>query len=170
MDKYLVVGLGNPDNKLDNTRHNAGFMCLDLLGIKNFNAFGKSMISNQKIFGKSATFMKPLTYMNLSGEAVLEFVNFYKVPISNILVILDDIYLPEGKTRYRSKGSCGGHNGMRNIIDCLGTDQIKRLKIGVGNKPDGWDLDDWVLSKFSISSPCEILEACKQSIKKLLDL
>lgn len=170
MDRYLVVGLGNPGKEFDNTRHNVGFMCLDLLNIEEFSKFGKSIISNNKIYGKNITFMKPMTYMNLSGEAVLEFVNFYKIPIDNILVILDDIYLPEGKTRYRAKGSCGGHNGMRNIIDLFGTEQIKRLKIGVGNKPEGWDLDNWVLSKFDTPLSSEIMKACNQAIKKLVNI
>lgn len=171
MDRYLVVGLGNPGKKLENTRHNAGFMCLDSLDLGDFSPFGsagKSLIVTKDFDGKKVTFMKPMTYMNLSGEAVFEFVGFYKIPTDNILVILDDIYLSEGKTRYREKGSCGGHNGMRNIINILGTEKIKRLKIGVGNKPEGWDLDDWVLSNFSISSFSNVLEDCKQAINKLL--
>lgn len=150
MNRFLVVGLGNPGIEYENTRHNAGFMFLDHLNLGEFSSFGNnSVINNKLLFDMKVTFMKPMTYMNLSGVAVSEFVNFYKIPTENILVIFDDICLPVGKIRIKSKGSCGGHNGIRNIIDLLKTPNIKRVKIGVGDKPENWDLSDWVVSKFS---------------------
>ena len=116
---------------------------------------------------KKIYFLKPMTYMNSSGEAVLEFINFYKIKIENILIIFDDISLPVGRIRIRLKGSHGGHNGMRNIIEMLKTEKIKRIKIGVGNKPENWDLDDWVLSKFSDEKMPELEKAIKNSIESI---
>lgn len=149
MEKFLVVGLGNPGRDYDNTRHNAGFMCINKMGLENPRKFGINIFHEKVLEDKKVYFLKPMTYMNLSGQAVTEFINFYEIPKKNILIIFDDISIPIGKIRIRLKGSCGGHNGMRNIIELLKTDEIKRIKIGVGNKPDDWDLDDWVLSKFS---------------------
>jgi len=169
MNRFLVVGLGNPGKEYENTRHNAGFMFLDTLNLGNFTTFGHSVVVTKNLFDMQVTFMKPMTYMNLSGIAVLEFVNFYKVPTDNILVIFDDICLPVGKMRIKSKGSCGGHNGIRNIIDQLKTSSIKRIKIGVGDKPTDWDLDDWVVSKFN-NDELEALKTPFKNSAKALDL
>ena len=149
MDHFLVVGLGNYGREYENTRHNIGFMFLDFLDIGEFKKKDNYLYSSNIIGDKVVTFMKPLTFMNLSGEAIINFKRYYKINVDNISVIFDDIYLPLGKTRFRQKGGSGGHNGIKNIISNLGTENFKRIKIGVGNKPEGWDLDDWVISKFT---------------------
>lgn len=151
---YIIVGLGNPTLQYEKTRHNAGFDALDVIAKKNninintvkFQAlFGSGIIQGQKVL-----LIKPLTYMNLSGEAIQQFVRFYKInPEEELLVIYDDISLDPGKLRLRKKGSAGGHNGIKNIIACLGTEKFKRIKIGVGQKPSNWDLIDFVLGHFS---------------------
>ena len=152
--EFLVVGLGNPDRKYENTRHNAGFMMLDYIADK----FGarvnrvkfKSTVGEGRIGSHRVLFMKPSTYMNNSGEAVVEAMNFYKIPAENVVVLLDDINLDVGKMRIRSKGSDGGQNGMKNIIYLSGSDKFPRVKIGIGNKPNpNYDLAAWVLSKFT---------------------
>ena len=152
--EYLVVGLGNPDRKYENTRHNAGWLALDYIAEKfscNVNKIKyKSFIGECNIGGKKVMLMKPTTYMNNSGQAVVEAMNFYKIPPENVIVILDDISLDVGKMRIRSKGSDGGQKGMRSIIYLSGSDKFPRIKIGIGSKPNPqWDLADWVLSKFT---------------------
>ena len=152
--EYLVVGLGNPDKKYENTRHNAGWLALDYIAEKfscNVNKIKyKSFIGECNIGGKKVMLMKPTTYMNNSGQAVVEAMNFYKIPPENVIVILDDISLDVGKMRIRSKGSDGGQKGMRSIIYLSGSDKFPRIKIGIGSKPNPqWDLADWVLSKFT---------------------
>ena len=152
--EYLVVGLGNPDKKYENTRHNAGWLALDYIAEKfscNVNKIKyKSFIGECNIGGKKVMLMKPTTYMNNSGQAVVEAMNFYKIPPENVIVILDDISLDVGKMRIRSKGSDGGQKGMRSIIYLSGSDKFPRIKIGIGAKPNPqWDLADWVLSKFT---------------------
>ena len=150
---FLIVGLGNPTKEYENTRHNAGFMALDYIAdrlnvnIKE-NKFD-ALFADTKLNDKRIFLVKPQTYMNLSGESVFKFVSFYKIFIENIVVISDDISLPVGKIRIRRKGSHGGHNGLKNIINLLGSDNFPRIKIGVGAKPSDWNLADWVLSKFS---------------------
>ena len=151
MENFLIVGLGNYGKEYENTRHNIGFMFLDFIGINDYKKESNYMYSKAKIDDNIITFMKPLTYMNLSGEAISNFINYYKMPIENLMVIYDDIYIKFGTTRFRKKGSSGGHNGIKNIIKMLGTDEFKRIKIGVGNKPENWDLDDWVVSRFNES-------------------
>lgn len=151
---YIIAGLGNPDAQYKNTRHNVGFDAIDVIAEKNhikfdntkFNALcGSGFIDGQKVL-----LIKPLTYMNLSGESVIQYVKFYKIdPEEELLVIYDDISLEPGRLRLRKKGSAGGHNGIKNIIAHLGTEKFKRIKIGVGSKPDGWDLKDFVLGRFS---------------------
>ncbi len=152
--EYLVVGLGNPDKKYENTRHNAGWLAIDYIAEKfscNVNKIKyKSFIGECNIGGKKVMLMKPTTYMNNSGQAVVEAMNFYKIPPENVIVILDDISLDVGKMRIRSKGSDGGQKGMRSIIYLSGSDKFPRVKIGIGAKPNPqWDLADWVLSKFT---------------------
>ncbi len=149
---WLVVGLGNPGGKYEDTRHNVGFMVADELGER-----GKFPIQRLKyhaltntavIGGQGALVMKPTTYMNLSGEAVGEAARFYKIAPDHVLVISDDVDLPLGKLRLRTGGSAGGHNGLKSIIQHLGSDQFPRLKVGVGGKPrPDYDMADGVLSR-----------------------
>lgn len=152
--EYLIVGLGNPDRKYENTRHNCGWMALDYLAEKlscrvNKIKF-KSFVGEAEVGGKKALLMKPTTYMNNSGQAVVEAMGFYKIKPENVIVIFDDISLDVGKMRIRQKGSDGGQKGMRSIIYLSGSDAFPRIKIGIGAKPNpNWDLADWVLSKFS---------------------
>lgn len=152
--EYLVVGLGNPDRKYENTRHNTGWMALDYIAEKldcRVNKIKyKSLIGTCEIGDSKVMLMKPTTYMNNSGQAVVEAMNFYKIPAENVIVIFDDISLDVGKMRIRSKGSDGGQKGMRSIINLSGSQAFPRIKIGIGAKPNpDWDLADWVLSKFS---------------------
>lgn len=168
---FLVVGLGNPTEKYNNTRHNAGFMAIDYIA-KTLNVdFNKSkfnsLFKDVNLDDKRILLVKPQTYMNLSGEAVSKFVSFYKIPLENVIVFSDDISLPVGKIRIRRKGSHGGHNGLKNIISMLGNDNFPRVKIGVGSKPDEWELSDWVLSKFSESELNNINMAIKNSLSAL---
>ena len=152
--EYLIVGLGNPDRKYENTRHNCGWLAIDYiaekLGIKVNKIKYKSFVGEAAIGGKKALLMKPTTYMNNSGQAVVEAMNFYKIPPENVIVIFDDVSLDVGKMRIRQKGSDGGQKGMRSIIYLSGSDAFPRIKIGIGAKPNPeWDLADWVLSRFS---------------------
>ena len=150
----IIVGLGNPGKQYENTRHNSGFMAIDYISSEigcdiSTNKF-KAMCGTCEINNKKILILKPQTYMNLSGQSVLEAMNFYKISSEKIIVIFDDISLPVGKLRIRKEGSHGGQNGVKNIINLTGTNKFPRIKIGVGNKPnEKWELTDWVLSKFS---------------------
>ena len=151
--EFLVVGLGNPGSKYWNTRHNVGFAALDALADKlhakvdrvKFQALtGQATLEGQKLI-----LLKPTTYMNLSGQAVQAAARFYKIPPERILVMFDDISLEPGRLRIRKNGSAGGHNGIKSIISCIGSQEFPRVKIGVGAKPHpDYDLADWVLSTF----------------------
>ena len=152
--EYIVAGLGNPGSEYEKTRHNAGFMAIDVItektGAKVRNSKYKSLTDTVKIGEHTVLLMKPQTYMNLSGEAVQQAAAFYKVKAENIIVVSDEVSLPIGKLRIRQKGSAGGHNGLKNIIQCLGTDQFPRIRMGVGGPPHpDYDMADWVLSNFS---------------------
>ena len=152
--EYIVVGLGNPDKKYENPTNNAGWLAIDHLaekfGCKVNKIKYKSFIGECTINGARVMLMKPTTYMNNSGQAVVEAMNFYKIPPENVIVIFDDISLDVGKMRIRQKGSDGGQRGMRSIICLSGKDSFPRIKIGIGAKPNPqWDLADWVLSKFT---------------------
>lgn len=152
--EYIVVGLGNPDRKYEYTRHNAGFIMIDFIadkiGVKINRVKFKSLVGEGNIGGSKVLLMKPSTYMNNSGEAVIEAMKFYKIPPENVIVLLDDINLDVGKMRIRSKGSDGGQKGMRSIIYLSGKDNFPRVKIGIGKKPNPeYDLASWVLSKFT---------------------
>ena len=150
---YLIVGLGNPGRQYAGTRHNMGFDTVDRLmeeyhissdGVKMKAMYGRGMIGSEK-----AILIKPMTYMNLSGEAVSAWLNYYKLdPESDLIVIYDDIDQDPGQLRIRAKGSAGGHNGMKSVIGQIGTDRFVRIRIGVGAKPAGWDLADYVLGRF----------------------
>ena len=152
--EYIVVGLGNPDRKYENTRHNCGWLALDYIAEKyscrvnriKFKSYSGECVIN----GKKVLMLKPTTYMNNSGQAVVEAMRFYKVPPEKVIVIFDDISLDVGRMRSRQKGSDGGQKGMRSIIYLSGSEDFPRIKIGIGAKPNpDWDLADWVLSKFS---------------------
>ncbi|WP_411677190.1 aminoacyl-tRNA hydrolase [Caproicibacter sp.] len=152
--EYLVVGLGNPGSKYDGTRHNAGFMAVDYIaeqaGVKIDRLKFKGLCAPARIGGKNVLLLKPGTYMNLSGQSVVEAMNFYHIPPEHVIVLFDDISFPPGKLRIRMKGSDGGQNGMKNIIYLSGSDRFPRIKLGTGDRPDRrWDLADWVLSRFS---------------------
>ena len=165
---YLIVGLGNPGRQYEATRHNMGFDTVDCLiekhnvpqgGVK-FNAmYGKGIIGGDK-----AILMKPLSFMNLSGGPVRDMVNFFKIdPEKELIVISDDIDLEPGQLRIRKQGSAGGHNGLKDIIQKLGTQNFVRIKIGVGAKPQGWDLADHVLSRFPDSERKLVDEAIREA-------
>lgn len=151
---YIIAGLGNPSREYAHTRHNVGFDTIDILADKHnisvdtvkFRALiGKGIIGGEKVI-----LVKPQTYMNLSGESLREAVDYFKIdPSQGLIVIYDDIYLEPGNIRIRKSGSAGGHNGMKSIINRLGTQDFARVRIGVGEKPKGYDLADYVLSHFS---------------------
>lgn len=152
--EYIVAGLGNPGRQYENTRHNAGFIALDKLADKyNCNVSKmkyKALIGDCIIAGKRTLLMKPQTFMNLSGEAVVQAMSFYKIPPENVIVLFDDISLDVGRMRIRRKGSDGGQKGMRSIIELSGSSLFPRVKIGIGEKPNpNWQLADWVLSRFT---------------------
>lgn len=151
---WLIVGLGNPGVAYENTRHNIGFQVLDQLGERQKKPIQrlkfKALTNLFTISGEKVLVMKPVTYMNLSGEAVRPAADFYKIPPERILVVSDDTALPAGRLRIRKGGSAGGHNGLKSIIQHLGTDQFPRLRVGVGEKPHpDYDMADWVLGRFT---------------------
>ena len=167
---FLIVGLGNPGKQYENTRHNVGFDAIDVLvdeyripssGKQHKAMYGKGMIEGQKVI-----LAKPMTYMNLSGEAVRAMVDYYKIdPETELLVIFDDISLAPGNIRIRKKGSAGGHNGIKSIITHLGTQNFQRIKVGVGEKPKNWDLADYVLGAFSKDDRKLVDEALERTAK-----
>ena len=152
-EMYIIVGLGNPGKKYENTRHNVGFLTVETLAEKcridiETKKF-KALVGNGVCEGEKIVLAKPQTFMNLSGESVRELVDFYKIDVtSELIVIYDDISLEPGQLRIRKKGSAGGHNGIKNIIQHLGTQEFLRIKVGVGEKPEGYDLADYVLGHF----------------------
>lgn len=164
---YLIAGLGNPSRTYEGTRHNIGFTIIDVIG----NKFGidvttkkhKALVGRGIIDGMRVILAKPQTYMNLSGESIREIADFYKIEPENIIIIYDDISLDVGQLRIRKKGSAGGHNGIKNIIAHLGTQEFPRIKVGIGNKPEGWDLADYVLSKYSKAEQ-EALEEASEGV------
>lgn len=167
---FLVVGLGNPDKKYEHTRHNIGFDVIDALADKyNIRINEKkhrALCGTGAIEGVKVLLAKPQTYMNLSGESVAEILNFYKLdPESEMLVIFDDISLEPGNIRIRKKGSAGGHNGIKNIIAMTGTQNFMRIKVGVGEKPQGWDLADYVLGRMDKEDQSRVEDAVKDAIE-----
>ena len=161
--EYIVAGLGNPGKDYENTRHNAGFLAIDYVaekkGVKIDRARFKALTATVDIGGKGVLLVKPQTYMNHSGDAVGEAARFYKVPTEKIIVISDDLNLDVGRLRVRKSGSAGGQKGLNDIIEKMGTDNIPRIRIGVGKKPHpDFDIKDWVLSNFT-KSEGEMLSA-----------
>ena len=150
---FVIVGLGNPEKKYDNTRHNIGFAVMDAIADKYNISISdkkhKALCGSGVIEGNKVLLVKPQTYMNLSGESLREVMDFYKIdPEEEMLIVFDDISLAPGNIRIRKKGSAGGHNGIKSIIAHTGTQNFTRIKIGVGEKPAGWDLADYVLGHF----------------------
>ncbi len=161
---YVIAGLGNPTAKYEHTRHNAGFDVIDVLAekynIKVTEKKHRALCGSGNIGGEKVLLVKPQTFMNLSGESIAAILNFYKLdPVSQLIVIYDDITLAPGKLRIRRKGSAGGHNGIKSIIACTGTQEFMRIRVGVGEKPQGWDLADYVLSRFSREERTAVDEA-----------
>ena len=167
---WLIVGLGNPGEKYEDTRHNVGFQVIDELAERQGRPVQrlkfKALTGLLTISGEKALVMKPVTYMNLSGEAVRPAADFYKLPPERILVISDDVALAAGRLRIRAKGSAGGHNGLKSIIQHLGTDQFPRIRVGVGEKPHpDYDLADWVLGR----PQGEDIKAIDEAVKRAAD-
>lgn len=166
---YVVVGLGNPGNKYRGTRHNVGFDTIDcmaeMFNVKLNKIKYKSVYGETNIGGEKVLLVKPQTYMNNSGQTVLDIYNFFKLPIDNIIVIYDDIDIEFGTIRIRKKGSAGSHNGMRSIIYLLKNDQFPRIRIGVGKPEDGRDLVAHVLGKFGKENRPEIDSAIERAAK-----
>lgn len=167
---YIIAGLGNPGSRYEMTRHNAGFLAMDLLAIEEGFDIKKlrhhALVSDAVISGKKCLVMKPQTMMNASGEAVGEAAKFYKIPPERVLIVYDDISLDVGKTRIRRKGSAGGHNGIKSIIAHLGSENFPRVKIGVGKKPSPeYDLASWVLGRFPKEQEPDLKSALENSTK-----
>lgn len=166
--QWLIVGLGNPGEKYARTRHNLGFLALDLLAeqqkLKINRIKYKALVAETEFGGARCLLMKPQTYMNLSGEAVREAAQFYKIPSDHVLVIYDDVSLPVGKLRVRPSGSAGGHNGIKNIIAHLGTQDFPRIKIGTGAPGEGGDMIDWVIGVPSQAERKVLVESFRRAI------
>lgn len=164
----IIAGLGNPGKKYEKTRHNCGYAVIDILADRyridvnraKFNALcGTGIIDGVKVL-----LLKPLTYMNLSGEALRAACDFYQAdPDSDVIVICDDVSMPTGQLRIRTKGSAGGHNGLKSIISHLGTEGFTRIKVGVGEKPVGMDLADYVLGHFPLSEQADMIDAFERA-------
>ncbi|MCD7872932.1 MAG: aminoacyl-tRNA hydrolase [Clostridiales bacterium] len=175
--EFIIAGLGNPGAKYEMTRHNAGFLAVDLLAMQNNVNIKKlkfhSLVCDVNINNKKCLLMKPQTFMNNSGEALREAAAFYKIPAQNIIVISDDISLDTGKIRIRQKGSAGGHNGLKSIIENIKSQDFPRIKIGVGKKPNAYiDLADWVLGRFPKEQEADLksaLENACSAVQLLVD-
>ena len=166
--KWLIVCLGNPGPRFEGTRHNAGFLAADAISKK----FGvsinklrfKALTGNCRIGGETVMVLKPQTYMNLSGESVIQAVRFYKIPADHVIVISDEMALPIGKIRVKTKGSAGGHNGLKSIIEKLGTEEFPRIRLGVGAPPHpDYDVKDWVLSVFKNQDAEDMTDAAERA-------
>lgn len=166
---FLIVGLGNPGRQYEHTRHNVGFDVMDAIADKYNISISekkhKALCGKGVINGNKVVLAKPQTFMNLSGESVAELLNYYKLdPEEEMIVIYDDISLAPGNLRIRKKGSAGGHNGIKNIIAMAGTQNFLRIKVGVGEKPRGWDLADYVLGHFDAGDRTEVEEAISHAV------
>lgn len=166
---FLIVGLGNPGKNYEHTRHNVGFDVMDAIADKYNISISekkhKALCGKGVVNGQKVVLAKPQTYMNLSGQSVVELLNYYKLdPETELIVIFDDISLAPGNIRIRKKGSAGGHNGIKNIIALTGTQNFMRIKVGVGEKPKGWDLADYVLGHFPTEDEKEVKEAIGHAV------
>ena len=166
---FIIAGLGNPTSQYERTRHNIGFDVMDALAEKYNISISekkhKALCGKGVIEGEKVLLVKPQTYMNLSGESIAEILNYYKVDAEeDFLVVFDDISLAPGNIRIRKKGSAGGHNGIKSIIAMTGTQNFKRIKVGVGEKPKGWDLADYVLGRFSDEDRKKVNDAIEDAI------
>lgn len=171
---YIVAGLGNPGSEYEYTRHNAGFLAVDYFsgktGAKVNRLKYKALVGEAVIGGASVLLMKPQTYMNHSGEAISEAARFYKIAPDHVIVLVDDVYLAPGRVRIRKNGSAGGHNGLKSIIEHLGTDAFPRVRIGVGDKPSpDADMPDWVLGKIPKADQAKMFE-CFTWIPDILEM
>lgn len=169
---YVIAGLGNPDRQYEKTRHNVGFDVIDALAdkynisVKDYKF--KALTGTGVIEGTKVLLVKPQTYMNNSGESIAQVMGFYKLDMSeDFLVIFDDVSLDPGNIRIRLKGSAGGHNGVKSIIACTGRQDFKRIKVGVGEKPKGWDLAAHVLSRFDEEQRKQVDEAIAQAAEAI---
>ena len=172
---YLIAGLGNPGREYENTRHNAGFVAADMISDKFNISISKSkfdaLYGDGSIAGARVLLVKPQTYMNLSGQAIQKLSAFYKIPTDKVIVMHDDVSLDVGKIRIRRKGSAGGQKGLANIIQLLGTEEIPRIKIGVGAKPHpDYDMKDWVLGKIPSEQQAAFKTACENSVKAVEEI
>ncbi|MBR6360236.1 MAG: aminoacyl-tRNA hydrolase [Clostridia bacterium] len=170
--EFIVAGLGNPGNKYEATRHNTGFVFIDMLADKyslNVNKIKfKAVTAVAEIAGRKCLVMKPQTFMNESGQSIREAASFYKIPPENVIIIFDDVSLDCGKMRIRRKGTDGGHNGIKSIIYHLRSDNFPRIKLGVGKKPHpDYDLADWVLSDFSKDEAALMRKAAGEAVEAL---
>lgn len=172
---WIVAFLGNPGTKYAKTRHNAGFLAADVmereLGVKINKLKYKALITTCTVGKASVLFMKPQTYMNLSGESIGEAARFYKIDPAHIIVVLDEMHIPAGKLRIRTKGSAGGHNGLKSIISHLGTEEFPRIRIGVGEPAkvqDGDEVIDWVIGNVPPEDMKRIERAAEQAAKAVL--
>ncbi len=164
----LIVGLGNPGREYEHSRHNTGFDVLEILSQKTNTPISKAqcraLVGQAIIGGDKVLFARPQTFMNASGESVKPLMDFYKIPIENLLVVYDDIDIPQGSIRLRPNGSAGSHNGMKSVIYQMQSDAFARLRVGVGQKPAGWDLAAWVLSQYRDITERELMfEALKNA-------
>ena len=174
---FIIAGLGNPKREYDNTRHNIGFALIDALSekyrISVLNGQCKALVGKGIIEGHKVILAKPLTYMNLSGESIRPLADYYKVdPTTELIVVSDDVSLPPGQIRIRKKGSAGGHNGLKSVIGQLGSEEFYRIRIGVGEKPKGYDLADYVLGHFSKEEQLLMREGVEKAVgaaKLILD-
>ena len=172
---YLIAGLGNPGKQYEMTRHNIGFHTIDYIadkiGIKVTKLKYKALYGEGEVNGERVFLVKPQTYMNLSGESIVEFVRFFKIPIENVIIISDDISLDTGRIRIRPKGSAGGHNGLKSIIYMLNSDSFPRIRIGVGapNHQD-YDLADYVLGRFGKDEIPILEEAIIKAYKAAMEI
>ncbi len=172
--EFVIAFLGNPGSEYAKTRHNAGFMCAEYISEAHgivMDRFKFKALCGEALFGgKKTLFLKPQTYMNLSGESVRDALNFYKLdPRSQLLVVYDDIYIDTGRVRIREKGSDGGHNGIKSIVSNLGSDGFKRIRLGVGKPPQGYSMPDWVLGRLP-ENETEIFKAAVERAAKAAEL
>jgi PTH1 family peptidyl-tRNA hydrolase len=168
-DQFLIVGLGNPGSKYENTRHNVGFQALDLLAKKHGLSMGKlehrAMTASGSIAGQRVLLAKPQTFMNVSGDSVVPLAHFYKIPVERVLILCDDMDIPFGTLRIRKSGSSGGQNGMKHILQRFGTQEINRIRIGIGRPPGRMDPADYVLTPFKGDEAITAADLLERAVK-----